>query len=227
MKGDKAMENKKLQKVEGHDLVWTDGEKLYGRRFPEEESSNTTDTTNQNTDAKLRKVEGHDLVWTDGKKLYGRRFPDEENSGTTAEGERLIREAKKNYQEQTKRNDDNMINGDDGTKLSQKKQASSEYVPEEVIITRQHPKKEEKPTSEQIEADKDAIEIKRRNIEEVKKVTNEATTGENIDNSAESGVNKKTPINDLKPEDIKKWVAKITAGNNESRAYLQKNLERQ
>jgi len=136
MKGDKAMENKKLQKVEGHDLVWTDGEKLYGRRFPEEESSNTTDTTNQNTDAKLRKVEGHDLVWTDGKKLYGRRFPDEENSNTTAEGERLIREAKKNYQEQTKRNDDNMINGDDGTKLSQTKQVAHEATTDEDIIVK-------------------------------------------------------------------------------------------
>ncbi len=182
MKGDKAMENKKLQKVEGHDLVWTDGEKLYGRRFP-----------------------------------------DEENSNTTAEGERLIREAKKNYQEQTKRNDDNMINGDDGTKLSQTKQASSEYVPEEVIITRQHLKKEEKPTSEQIEADKDAIEIKRRNIEEVKEVASEATTGENIDNSAKSGVNEKTPITEISDEKIKQWEAK----NNEARAYLQKNLERQ
>lgn len=200
MKGDKAMENKKLQKVEGHDLVWTDGEKLYGRRFPEEESSNTTDTTNQNTDAKLRKVEGHDLVWTDGEKLYGRRFPDEENSNTTAEGERLIREAKKNYQEQIKRNDDNMINGDDGTKLSQTKQASSEYAPEEVIITRQHPKKEEKPTSEQIEADKDAIEIKRRNIEEVKEVTNEVTTNKNV-YTFPSGVDKKKPFGDYTPEE--------------------------
>jgi len=201
MKGDKAMENKKLQKVEGHDLVWTDGEKLYGRRFPEEESSNTTDTTNQNTDAKLRKVEGHDLVWTDGKKLYGRRFPDEENSNTTAEGERLIREAKKNYQEQTKRNDDNMINGDDGTKLSQTKQASSEYVPEEVIITRQHPKKEEKPTSEQIEADKDAIEIKRRNIEEVKKVTNEVTTNKNVYTFPSGVIDKKKPFGSYTPKE--------------------------
>jgi hypothetical protein len=194
MKGDKAMENKKLQKVEGHDLVWTDGEKLYGRRFPEEESSNTTDTTNQNTDAKLRKVEGHDLVWTDGKKLYGRRFPDEENSGTTAEGERLIREAKKNYQEQTKRNDDNMINGDDGTKLSQTKQASSE--------------------------DKDAIEVKSRNIEEVKKVTNEATTDEDIIVKAPAGVlavDKKKPLGKMTPAELNAVKMSIEAQNKKNR----------
>lgn len=201
MKGDKAMENKKLQKVEGHDLVWTDGEKLYGRRFPEEESSNTTDTTNQNTDAKLRKVEGHDLVWTDGKKLYGRRFPDEENSNTTAEGERLIREAKKNYQEQTKRNDDNMINGDDGTKLSQTKQASSE--------------------------DKDAIEIKRRNIEEVKKVTNEVTTNKNVYIFPSGVIDKKKPFGDYTLEETETVDKLYSAWKENTREYLKRQKGQQ
>ena len=173
-------------------------------------------------DRKLQKVEGQKFLYTDGERLYGRRFPDEENSNLTEEGKRLIREVEEKPTEFARRYDDNMISGDDNTRIHQTKQDETKQASEEVIITRQIPKKEEKPTSEQIEADKDAIEVKRRNIEEVKKVASEATTGENIDKRVKSGVNEKTLITELSKEEIKKWEAK----NNEARAYLQ-NLKPQ
>ena len=145
---------------------------------------------------KLQKVEGQKFLYTDGERLYGRRFPKEENS--TEEGERLIGEVEKDPTEFIRRYDDNMISGDDGTRIRQKQQDETKQAYEEVIIPNSPEKSEEK-----------------------KEVANEAITGKNIDKSAESGVNKKTLMTELTDEEIKKWEAE----NNEVRADLKQQNE--
>jgi hypothetical protein len=128
----------------------------------------------------LQALEGLEHTFTDGEKVYGRIFPNEENSNLTEMGKHLAKEVKKNPSKFTRQYDDNMISGDDGTKIAQK-QPNTPNIPEEVIIIPHFPKKTEE------------VIITRqtpKKMEEIKEVANEVTTGENIDTRAKSGVNK-------------------------------------
>jgi len=162
----------------------------------------------------LQTLEGLEHTFTDGEKVYGRIFPNEENSNLTEMGKHLAKEVKKNPSKFTRQYDDNMISGDDGTKIAQKR-PNTPNIPEEVIIIPHFPKKKEE---EVIITRQSLKKEKLTSGQETKEVANEATTGKNIVNRALSGVNGKTLITELSSERVKEWNAK----NDEAREHLKR-----
>ena len=176
----------------------------------------------------LQALEGLEHTFTDGEKVYGRIFPNEENSNLTEMGKHLAKEVKKNPSKFTRQYDDNMISGDDGTKIAQK-QPNTPNIPEEVIIIPHFPKKKEEeviiiphfPKKKEEEVIITRQSLKKEKLtsgQETKEVADEATTGKNIVNSTPSGVNNKTLITELSGERVKEWNAK----NDEAREHLKR-----